>query len=120
MSTLGIEQSILIILALIICYLFYVIMVPFWTPLLWAIVIVILFYPLHIKLKKRYHLNEVMGSLITCIAIGVFLTIPVALLSIILMQEVVSLYTWLEAYLKESTMRFHNSPIFLIGYIQNI
>lgn len=120
MSTFGIEQIILIILSLIICYLFYIIMVPFWTPLLWAIVIVILFYPLHNKLKKRYHLNDVMGPLVTCIAIGVFLTIPVLLLSITLVQEVVSLYTWLETYLRESTIRFHNSPIFLTEYIQKI
>ncbi len=114
------EQIILIVLALAIGYLFYIIMAPFWTPILWAMVLTILFYPFYNWLKKKYHLNEVLSSLVTCTIVVIFLTIPVTLLSLSLVEEVFYLYKWLEAYIRESTIEFHGSSVFAVEYIQKL
>ena len=112
------EQITIIIIALIIGYLLYLIMVPFWTPVFWAVVLSILFYPFYGWLKIRLRIRDSLVSLVACASIAIFLTLPVILIVAALVDETLSVYDWLEGYLKDSGQRFHNSPYFIVQFLE--
>jgi len=67
-------------------YLFYQIIVPFFVPIAWAGVFVILFHPLYKKLSARLHSPNLAGVLM-CILIIVLIIGPVAYLFAALVNE---------------------------------
>ena len=114
------EQILTLGLTLVIGYLLYFIMAPFLTPIFWAIILSILFYPFYHWLKERLRLADSVVSFLTCTVIILFLTIPVTLLAVSLVDEMRDIYVWAEAYAKQSQQNFHSSPYFLLPYIKSI
>ncbi|MBI3398447.1 MAG: AI-2E family transporter [Deltaproteobacteria bacterium] len=114
------EQIIIFGLAIAVGYLLYLIIVPFLTAILWGVTLTILFYPFYNWIREQFRLKEIIASLLACTAITIFLTVPFLFLAIALVNEVLSVYAWVEAYLKESVTHFHNSPYFLPQYLVNI
>lgn len=107
-------------LTLVIGYLLYFIMAPFLTPIFWGIILSILFYPFYQWLKGRLRLPDSLVSFLACTTIILFLTLPLTLLAISLVDEVRGIYTWVEAWATQPKQSFHNSPYFLLPYIKGI
>jgi predicted PurR-regulated permease PerM len=112
------EQFITLFLVAAIGYLLYLIMAPFWIPLLWAVILTILFYPLYQWLRERIRLDGV-ASLLTCMIITLFITIPVSFIGVSLVNEILNVYEWADDYVKKSAFRFQDSPSFIGVYIKD-
>lgn len=84
------REYFLITLFLLVCaiffYLFYQIIVPFFTPIAWAAVLAILANPLYEKLLPRVK-NKVLASLIVCTAMVMIIIGPLTYLLIAMTQE---------------------------------
>lgn len=113
------EQIITISLVVIVGYLLYLIMVPFWVPIFWAIVLSILFYPLYQWIRAIMHMGDWAASILTCIIITLFITIPASLLGAALVNEVLDIYEWAEEYAKKSAILMQDSPSVLLAYIKD-
>jgi predicted PurR-regulated permease PerM len=114
------EQVVTIFLVAAIGYLLYLIMVPFWIPFFWAIVLCILFYPLYEWIREKIHLPNWIASILTCIIITLFITISISLLGAALVNEILDIYEWAEKYAKESAIRMQDSPSILLTYIKDV
>jgi predicted PurR-regulated permease PerM len=67
-------------------YLFYHLIIPFFVPICWAAVFVILFHPLYVKLCKKVK-SRGLASLIMCLFIVILIIGPVTYLFAALVQE---------------------------------
>ncbi len=105
-----------LLLALLVGYLIYIIMLPFFVPVFWAAIFVILFYPYHSWLLRRVH-NRTLSSLLACFTIALFLIVPMGLLGTALVSEILSLYGWAEVYLSNISVNAE-SPALITPYIQ--
>ncbi|MFQ5585403.1 MAG: AI-2E family transporter [Thermodesulfobacteriota bacterium] len=112
------EQFITLFLVVAIGYLLYLIMVPFWIPLFWAVVLTILFYPLYQWLRLRIRFDGV-ASFLTCIIITLFITIPVSFIGVSLVNEMLAIYEWADDYVQRSAFRIQDSPSFIVTYIKD-
>jgi len=81
---------------LILGYLTYQIINPFLSPIMWAIVVSILFYPVYAFILKRVK-NKSVSSLLTIIIILIILFGPLSYLSYLITQEVMSLVGTVES-----------------------
>lgn len=107
------EHLLTILFAVLIGYLLYLIISPFWVPILWAIVLTIPFYPVYQWLKARLRLESI-ASLLTCGLVFMVLTIPVGALLVMLASEVGEVYQYIEGYLGGDTPfldRIKGSPL---------
>lgn len=111
------ENILEILLAAAIGYLTYLIMLPFLVPVFWAVVFVILFYPLYRHLVKRFR-SKTAASLVVCSVIAVFLMVPVALMGFMLTNEAIVLYQWAEGSLKGLELQAHGTPVYTIPHLQ--
>lgn len=111
------DHIIEILLSLIIGYLLYLILAPFFIPIFWGVVFVIVFYPYYRGLSRRVK-NKTFASLIACATIGFFLILPMVFVGTAIANEVVILYQWAEDYLKAIQARAHNSPVFVFPYVE--
>lgn len=98
------EQLLTVLLAFIIGYLLYLIMIPFWVPILWAIVLTILFYPVYIGLNIPLRNRKSIASLLTCILVFAVLTVPSILLLVTFAGEVIDVYQYIEEYLTKENL----------------
>lgn len=105
-----------LLLALFIGYLLYRIMLPFFIPVFWAAIFVILFYPYHSWLLRRVK-NKTIASLIACATIALFLIVPMALIGTALANEMFNVYEWAEDYLTKLSTHAQ-SPALITPYIQ--
>jgi predicted PurR-regulated permease PerM len=105
-----------LLLALLIGYLIYLIMLPFFVPIFWAAIFVILFYPYHSWLLRRVH-NRTLTALLACATIALFLIVPMALIGTALVHEILNLYGLAEGYLSKVSMNAE-SPALITPYIQ--
>ncbi len=113
------EYLITLLLALLIGYLMYLVMAPFFVPVFWAVVFVILFYPYYSWLLRRVTERRWLASLIACTSIAIFLIVPMALVGAAVTNELLKVFLWAEEYVKEMSTRAHKSPIFFVSYIEN-
>ncbi len=113
------EQIITVSLVVIVGYLLYLIMVPFWVPIFLAIVLSILFYPLYQWIRVKIRLADWTASILTCAVITLFITIPASLLGAALVNEVLDIYEWAEEYAKQSPIWIQGSPSVLLTYIKD-
>ncbi|MBI5969631.1 MAG: AI-2E family transporter [Deltaproteobacteria bacterium] len=111
-------QTILtIVLAAIICYLVYLVLAPFFMPIFWAAVFVVIFYPYYRWLIKNVAKNPSIASILACISIAVFLITPMAIIGSTIATELLTVYQWAEGYIKDISSKAHNSHIFIIPYV---
>lgn len=114
------EYLITLLLALVVGYLMYLVMAPFFVPIFWAVVLSILFYPYFKWLMKRVTASKSAASLIACLTIAVFILIPLVLIGASLVHELLNLYDWSEVYLKELSTGGPPSPSRLMTHIENL
>lgn len=112
------EYILTLLLAFLVGYLMYAVMAPFFIPIFWAIVLVILFYPYYQWLLRKVTRHPALASLIACLSIAVFLIVPLAILGSMLTAELLHLYNWAEGYLKEMSSKAHQSPLFIYPLIE--
>ncbi|MBI5493364.1 MAG: AI-2E family transporter [Deltaproteobacteria bacterium] len=112
------ENLITFALALLIGYLLYLVMAPFFIPIFWAVVLVILFYPYYRWLLGKVTGHKSLASLIACLTIALFLIIPMAIVGAALAGELLDIYQWAENYISEISARAHNSPMFVFPFLE--
>lgn len=66
---------------------------PFIYPLFWAAIIGILFYPVYHKLYLWFHKHDSLASLTTLVMVLVIIFLPLTILSVLLVNESLELYT---------------------------
>jgi predicted PurR-regulated permease PerM len=72
---------------LLLAYLVFRIFEPFLTPLGWAVVFVVVFYPVHVKLERR--LGPKLAAAVSTIAVTLILIVPAILLTTAFVREAV-------------------------------
>src|SRR5574337_780532 len=112
------DQLITFALALLIGYLLYLVMAPFFIPIFWAIVLVILFYPYYRWLLNKVAGRKSLASFIACLTIALFLIIPMAIIGAALAGELFDIYQWAENYIREISARAHKSPMFIVPFLE--
>ncbi len=85
---------ILVVLVILLGYLSYHILEPFLLAIAWAVVLFVLFYPLYIIMRK-YVKNSSLASLFTLLIIIALVAGPITYLSILLVQQIGALATFL-------------------------
>jgi len=111
-------QTILTIsLAAIISYLVYLVLSPFFMPIFWAAVFVVIFFPYYRWLIRNVTKNRSLASILACASIAVFLITPMALVASSIATELLTIYQWAEDYIRNMSSKAHNSNIFIIPYV---
>ncbi len=93
-----------LLLAAIIGYLVYLVMLPFWVPVFWAVVLTILFYPAFTYLTERLGVRRSLASLFLCILIAVFILVPLWFVGSALINELQGLYGWAEVHIRKAAL----------------
>lgn len=81
---------------LLIGYVLYLIFTPFFTVLVWAGVLTVVFYPVFRKILKRTRGRRTAASLVTCLLILLLIVLPVTSLVALITQQSVALYHSIE------------------------
>jgi predicted PurR-regulated permease PerM len=76
----------LLAVTVIALYLCWLMLQPFIAVLAWAAVLVIVFYPVHVRLLKRLK-NPALSALVSCILVILIILIPVTLVTIAVLNE---------------------------------
>lgn len=90
-------------------YLFYKILNPFLTTIAWAMVLSIIFYPLH-RLFLRFVKRPWLSSLVTLIAIMIIIAGPFSFIIFSLAREIKEVYSMIEAQGIENIMNLEIHP----------
>jgi predicted PurR-regulated permease PerM len=90
------KEYLITALYLIFFYLFYRLMVPFWTPIAWAGILTIVFYPLYTWLSKKLK-SPGWASMISCFIIFIVIIGPAVYLLASLVNEAANLVQQLNA-----------------------
>ncbi|MBI5467971.1 MAG: AI-2E family transporter [Deltaproteobacteria bacterium] len=112
------EYILTLLLALLIGYLMYLVMLPFLIPVFWAAAFVIIFYPYYRWLVKKLGGRETLASALACVTIALFLIIPLALIGAMMATELLHLYQWAETSLTGISAKAHNSPVFIFPAVE--
>jgi len=98
-------------------YLFYRILLPFLTPICWAAVFVIVFYPLYIKIE-RWIKSPGLRALIVTALIVILIISPAVYMGIALVQEAIGMFesftAWVDAGKLDQIFNFKDSPIYAV------
>lgn len=81
------------------------ILLPFFKPIAWAIILALFFLPVYEKLNRKFPRKENLNALLMCILIMVFIIAPTLFLMGSMANEVVKVYNSI-------TTGFHNGDIF--------
>lgn len=112
------EYILTLLIALLIGYLLYLVMVPFLVPIFWAVALVIIFYPYYGWLVRKLNGRESLASLLACVTIAVFLLVPMAIVGGMMATELVHIYQWAESQVTGISARAHNSPMFIFPALE--
>jgi predicted PurR-regulated permease PerM len=91
------EQSTFLITLALVTVLFGLLLLPFWAPLLWAVIIAVLFHPVQVWLAKRWGDRPNITALVTLLTCVVLVVIPVLLLFASFLQQALAIYEQIEA-----------------------
>jgi predicted PurR-regulated permease PerM len=91
------EQSTFLISLALVTVLFGFVVMPFWAPVLWAIIIAVLFHPMQVWLEKRWGDRPNVTALTTLLTCVVLVVIPVLLLFAAFLQQALGIYEQIEA-----------------------
>lgn len=92
-------HSIEILIGLLIGYLLYLIMKPFFVPIFWGAVFAVLFHP-HYKRLLRYFKRPSAASFVACSCVAIFLIAPLAAMGAVMTVEAIDMYNLAEGYIK--------------------
>ncbi len=92
-----------IVIFVLILYLFIDLFSPFIFDILWAVILVVVLYPLYDKLLKFTKDRETISSLLMCFFIVLIIVIPFVLITITLAKESVELYSAINGKLSHLT-----------------
>ncbi len=113
------KDAVALILSLIIGYLAYLVMRPFLIPVLWGAVFVILFYPYYLWLLKSVRWKFI-ASVLACLTVAVFLIAPMAYAGSVMAGEMISLFHWLDEYMKAAQAKSYGSPLDLVPQLERL
>jgi len=113
------ERIASLLFAALIGYLTYLIMAPFFVPIFWAVVFVILFHPLYRWLLRPARFRAA-ASALTCIIIALFFIVPMAVLAGLLTKEAFDLYIWAQHYLAEHPIAPGGEHFFFVRYFRDL
>lgn len=91
------EQSTFLIALTLVTLVLGFMLIPFWAPLLWAVIIAVLFHPMQVWLTKRWGDRPNITALTTLLVCVVLVVIPVLLLFASLVTQVLTLYEQIES-----------------------
>lgn len=91
------EQSTFLITLALVTLVFGLLMMPFWAPLLWAVIIAVLFHPMQIWLEKQWGNRPNITALTTLLTCMVLVVIPVLLLFGSFLQQALAVYQQIES-----------------------
>lgn len=112
------EYILAVFLAFIVGYLMYAMLAPFFIPIFWGAVLVVLFYPYYLWLLRKTGQRAYLASLIACFSIALFIIVPVAIIGTMMAGELLHLYNWAENYLREMSAKAHQSPLFIYPLLE--
>ncbi len=103
-SSKGSSLSRFAIVFFVVCFLLvgcglYLIFYPFFSVLVWATVLTVVFYPVFRKIVKRMKGRRTAASLVTCLLILILIVLPVTSLVALITQQSVALYHSIESSL---------------------
>ncbi len=86
-------------------YLLYQILSPFLSSIVWAILLAMVLYPVHKKLRSLLRKREILSALIMTLLVLVVIVLPFTLLMASLASDVVSLYHQIENMIKTGELQ---------------
>lgn len=92
-------------------YALYLILSPFLAPLLWAILLAIVFYPLFLRLQRLFKQRKVLSALSMTLLVVVTILLPAGLLVVSLAHEVIDFYHQLEEMIQTGSLQSHLNRI---------
>ncbi|MEK7774251.1 MAG: hypothetical protein AAB307_07855, partial [Deltaproteobacteria bacterium] len=112
------DNLVTIFISAVIGYLMYLVMAPFFVPIFWAIIMVILFYPYYRLILRLVNKNAALASITACLSIALFIIAPMALMGVSMTDDIYNLYQWAENYIKAIQARSHGSPFFIYPFLE--
>ncbi len=93
-------------LGLILFFIFLAIitLIPFLVPILWAIVIGIVIYPVHLYLQRVLR-SRTMSALLVTVLVFLFLIVPMSVISVLLIQQIVDITQKVVLYFQDHTYK---------------
>lgn len=91
------ERTTFLILLSLVTVAFGLLLMPFWVPLLWAIIIAVLFHPVQVWLEGQWGERPNTTAFVTLLACVVLVVIPVLLLLASFLRQALSTYEQIEA-----------------------
>jgi len=113
------ESLVSLLLAALIGYLSYRILAPFFVPVFWAVIFVILFHPFYAWLLRRVRIKA-FASAITCIIVALVFLVPMIILAAMLTKEAMDLYAGAQQYVANHSANHEGARFFLSGELRNI
>ena len=111
------NAALFFLIAAIFFYLFYKLMIPFFTPIAWAGILVIVFYPLYKWLNRKLRLSW-LASLFSCILIFLIIIGPSLYLFASLVNEATDLVKTINTVQAESIKKYLALDIPFVNMIQ--
>jgi predicted PurR-regulated permease PerM len=90
----SIQQTVFFSAVIAGCLFFGSIVLPFFMPFFWAVVMSILLYPLYLKIVHWYNGRESLAALTAILGLIIGIVLPVVLIATMLTQEAVSVYEY--------------------------
>jgi len=97
MTTLKVNNFFFIVLLLLVSVAFFSLIQPYYSAIIWAVILALIFYPLRIKLSAILHGRDGVASLLTVLLICVLVFIPLMIVISSLIVELNALYQRLQS-----------------------
>jgi predicted PurR-regulated permease PerM len=101
-------------------YLFYRLLQPFLVPLCWAAILVIVFYPIYLRLEKKIKSPGLRSFILTALIV-ILIIGPAAYLGVALVQEAITMFDnfriWVDEGKLDALLNIKESPFFVL--VQN-
>ena len=101
----------ILLLASLSFYYLYQVLSPFLAPILWAILLAIVFYPLFLKLQRLLKKKRVLSALTMTLFVVVAIVLPAGFLMVSLANEVIDFYHHLEEMIKTGRLQSYLNRI---------
>jgi len=112
------ERLVSLLLVALIGYLTYRMMAPFFIPVFWAVIFVILFHPFYVWILRRLRVKAA-ASALTCIIIALFFLVPMIILAAMLTKEALDLYLGAQHYVANHVAGPEGAHFFLLKDLQD-
>ncbi len=82
----------LVLFVLVLLYLLFWIFAPFLTPILWALILARLFYPVHERLARLVRGKRALSAMLMTLAVMVLVVLPVSYVTVLAVNETIHAY----------------------------